>query len=76
MSPTTVLITVIIIAIIALISAPFIWAYQAIQNATDILSGDIGAEDTEPRPLQCWEGGKKETCSCPDHGRSLIDFKE
>jgi len=54
MSPTTVLITVIIIAIIALIASPFIWAYQAIQSATDILSGDIGAADTEPRPLHCW----------------------
>lgn len=26
------------------------------------------------RPLQCWEGGDPKTCSCPDHGRSLIDY--
>lgn len=29
---------------------------------------------TSARPLQCWEGGDQNTCSCPDCGTSLIDY--
>lgn len=27
------------------------------------------------RPLQCFEGGNPETCSCPDHSTALIDYE-
>lgn len=47
------------------------YANSFIREVNDENTIDIEVE----RPLQCFEGGSTETCSCPDHGTALIDYE-
>lgn len=45
MSPLTLLVIVIVMATIAIVASPFLWAYSAAKNAAGIMAGKWSAID-------------------------------
>ena len=53
----------------------FLWlAHNDMDGHEDNLWSGVTHWMPMPRQPQCFEGGPDKGCSCPDHGRSLIDY--